>query len=417
MFVETLLARYLRYASKHYMHFEATSGVGLPVPQQDRKYLLYIHIPFCEELCPFCSFHRIEFDPETATAYFRALRREIKCYHQEGYDFSSVYIGGGTPTVLPEELGETLSLVCSLFSIKQISVETNPNHLKDDVLSILKSAGVNRLSVGVQSLDDGLFVNMQRYEKYGSAPEIVERLQHTQGLFNTLNVDMIFDLPHQTLRSLEYDLQVLTEQMQVDQVTFYPLMSSSATQRTMRQQMGGNGRHKGNTFYHRILEAMEQNYQPSSAWCFSRTGSMIDEYIVDHDEYVGVGSGSFSYLGGVAFSNTFSIDRYIGRVNQGKIAVSAIRRYDEYEQMQYEFLMRLFGLTLDVAAMEAKYGERFFKDLWKEFLAFKLLGAIEKNGNQYRLTKKGMYYWVTMMREFFIGVNNFRDQMRSLVER
>jgi coproporphyrinogen III oxidase-like Fe-S oxidoreductase len=415
MLIEALLTRYLRYTNKNNMRFEITPNIALPMPRRGRKYLLYVHIPFCEALCPFCSFHRVKLDLIQALDYFRALRTEIKRYHEKGYDFSSVYVGGGTPTVMPEELGETLDLIRSLYSVKQISVETNPNHLKDDVLSVLKSVGVNRLSVGIQSFDDELLKEMERY-KYGSGSEIVERLQNTQGLFDTLNADMIFNLPHQTLASLENDLQILTNKVQMDQVTFYPLMPSSTTQEAMSRQMGNGNYRREKRFYKRILGAMEPDYRPSSAWCFSRNASLIDEYIVDHDEYVGAGSGSFSYLNGVTCSSTFAIDGYINDINEGKTAICALRRHNRYEQMQYKFLVGLFGLTMDKAALEARYGKRFSRDLWKEFLVFRLLGAIKEDGNQYRLTKKGMYYWVVMMREFFIGVNNFRDQMRSCAE-
>ena len=88
--------------------------------------------------------------------YCKALRQEILLYRDLGYEFSGIYVGGGTPTVMVDELAEILSLAKTVFPIREISVETNPNHLTDDRLGILKDVGVNRLSVGVQSFDDGL---------------------------------------------------------------------------------------------------------------------------------------------------------------------------------------------------------------------------------------------------------------------
>lgn len=413
MLIEWLLTRYLRRVNKNYMRFEATSNVDLPSPRPGRKYLLYVHVPFCEILCPYCSFHRVKLNWPQVRDYFRALRTEIRQYHERGYDFCAVYVGGGTPTVIPEELGQTLDLIRSLYSIERISVETNPNHLRDDVLSLLESVGVNRLSVGVQSFDDRLLKEMARYEKYGSGAEIAARLEETQGLFDTLNADMIFNLPHQTVASLENDVRVLMQEVRVDQVTFYPLMPSAATREVMGRQMGRSSFSREKHLYQKILEVMPWDYRPSSAWCFSRTAAMIDEYIVDHPEYAGVGSGAFGYLNGMTYANTFSIDRYIDEIGAGRTAIAAQRRHSRYEQMQYEFVMGLFGLSLDGAALRAKYGRRFVWDLWKEFSAFRLLSAIKKEGERYHLTRRGMYYWVVMMREFFIGVNNFRDQMRS----
>jgi len=89
-----------------------------------------------------------------------------------------LYIGGGTPTVMMEELTALLDLVRSLFSVREISVETNPHHLTDTNVRLLQEAGVNRLSVGVQSFDDDLLRRMDRYDKYGRGNEIAARLRH-----------------------------------------------------------------------------------------------------------------------------------------------------------------------------------------------------------------------------------------------
>ena len=104
--------------------------------------------------------------------YFEALRREIRLYHEAGFRFADVYVGGGTPTVHPEELLATLALVRSLSPVVTISIETNPNHLEPALLRRYAEAGVTRLSVGVQSFDDGLLTRMERLAKYGSGEQI-----------------------------------------------------------------------------------------------------------------------------------------------------------------------------------------------------------------------------------------------------
>jgi coproporphyrinogen III oxidase-like Fe-S oxidoreductase len=329
-----------------------------------------------------------------------------------GFDFVDVYIGGGTPTVLPEELLATVQLIRSLYSIKQLSVETNPNHLRDDIMDILQECGVNRLSVGIQSFADHLLQEMDRYHKYGSGEEIKARLIAARNRFHTLNADMIFNLPHQTIASLLKDIAILKE-VQVDQVTFYPLMTSKAAQQAMTEQMGQVTFKRERAYYRTIVAGLAPDYQPSSAWCFSRQETMIDEYIVDHPEYVGIGSGAFGYLNGRTYANTFSIPQYIAAVTAGGLGINAQRQYTRYQQLQYDFMMGLFGLSLAKSELEKKYGRGFARMLWKELLAMKWLGAIKEDEQYYHLTDKGMYYWVVMMREFFIGVNNFRDQMRN----
>jgi coproporphyrinogen III oxidase-like Fe-S oxidoreductase len=190
-------------------------------------------------------------------------------------------------------------------------------------------------------------------------------------------------------------------------------MPAHSTRKTMSQTVGKVTFHREAKFYELILKEMRREYHPCSAWCFSRGDHMIDEYIVEHEEYVGIGSGAFSYLDGVLYSSTFSINRYIDYVRSGGGGIVNQRRFHRPEQLRYDFLINLFGLALNGETMSRKYGEAWQRALWKEFLFFRLLGALAVDGDVYRLTERGMYYWVVMMREFLCGVNNFREDMRA----
>lgn len=386
----------------------------LPLPNSGRgPVLLYVHVPFCEALCPFCSFHRVLLKQPKAKRYFTALRKEICAYKEAGFVFDDVYVGGGTPTVLPDELRKTLQLIQSLFPIKRISVETNPNHLSSQRLSDLIDMGVNRLSVGVQSFDDKLLKAMGRYDRYGGGSEILDRLQHASGIFDTLNVDMIFNQPLQTRESLVRDITILTSNKFADQVSFYPLMPATTTSKAMSKQMGKVSFDNERKYYEQILTHMRPEFEPSTAWCFARKRGLIDEYIVDHEEYIGVGSGAFSYIDGCFYSSSFSIERYIDNVAHGESGIVMGRRLSKLEQLRYRFLVSLFGLDLDWEELCREYPRSGITPLWKERMFFKSIGAIRKSGSHYHLTNRGMYYWVVLMREFLMGVNNFREQMRS----
>jgi coproporphyrinogen III oxidase-like Fe-S oxidoreductase len=411
--LERVLTPYVRHQFRRTMHFSPAGEGLLPIPDPNKQYLLYIHVPFCEALCPFCSFHRVLLKQPRANRYFNALRREIHSYKDKGFRFVDVYVGGGTPTVLPEQLLETLQLVRSLFPIQRISVETNPNHLNSGTFAALEKAGVDRLSVGVQSFDDGLLAEMGRLKRYGSGKEIVARLKAAYGVFNTLNVDMIFNLPHQTAASLGRDIDTLTGESIADQVSFYPLMSAPSTTRAMLKDMGRVSYNRERSFYEQILKGMAPTYHPSTAWCFARERGLVDEYIVDHDDYVGVGSGAFSYVDGRFYSSSFSINRYIDRVERGRAAIVMGRKLSDWERLRYELLIKLFGLELDWSQLCGSRPNSWLVPLWKERLALQLIGALQRDGNRYRLTTSGMYYWVVMMREFLTGVNNFRDEMRA----
>jgi coproporphyrinogen III oxidase-like Fe-S oxidoreductase len=170
-------------------------------------------------------------------------------------------------------------------------------------------------------------------------------------------------------------------------------------------------------FYHRIVRRLVPAYRFSSAWCFSRKAAMIDEYIVDYDEYGGLGSGSIGYLSGVCYANTFDIGDYISRVGRGELPLAATRVFSHRDRIRYDFLMKLFGTRLEPAELRAKYGGAFFGPLWLDLIAFSLIGALAWHRPAITLTRRGRYAWVVLMREFFTAVNNFRDYCRGMQPR
>lgn len=373
---------------------------------------LYVHIPFCEVLCPFCSFHRVRYQPAKTRRYFQALRREIQLYHDLGFRFRDVYVGGGTPTVDADEMLATLDLVRRLWPVKAMSIETNPNHLDRDTLVRYRDVGVTRLSVGVQSFDDGLLAGMDRLEKYGSGALIRERLAAMRGVFPTLNVDMIFNLPGQSLAMLDADIDALLA-LEVDQVSFYPLMTAPTARHKMEKSMGRVDPTLRHAMYERVLDRLAGHYHPNSAWCFSRDSGMFDEYIIDEDDYVGVGSGAFSYVEGQMYSTTFSLNHYCRRVEGGQSGITQRRTLGLKERMRYDFLVRLFGGELRRDYVRRRHGRAFEWRMAPELAAMRLVGAIRQDPDAIRLTRRGMYCWVLMMAEFFNAVNDVREHMRE----
>jgi len=407
-----LIGAAMRRTNARALRFDPRPG-GPPSPERGRRYLLYLHVPFCETLCPFCSFHRVQFKASRARPYFDALRTEIRRYADLGFDFDEVYVGGGTPTVLPDELGATLRLVRERFPVRDISVETNPNHLTAEVVDSLQATGVTRLSVGVQSFDDALLKRMGRYQAYGSGEQIAAGLARVRDTFQTLNVDLIFNLPDQSADSFARDLRILRDEIRATQVSFYPLMATEATRERMRREMGLGARDNEYRFYQMIGAGLGPEYRADSAWCFSRGPGMVDEYVVDQEDYVGAGSGAFGYLHGRLTASTFSLREYQARIAAGELGITRSRDFSRREQLRYHLLMRLFGLRLDKAVTRKRFGDRAWRSLLPEITALKLAGAIRETGDELQLTDRGMYYWVVMMREFFTGVNRFREAMRD----
>lgn len=412
MLVEKIISYIVRERSSKYLQLYSDSINGPPPKQSGQPPLmLYVHVPFCEELCTYCSFHRVKYQEKLAIDYFSALRQEIKLYMQAGYDFNAVYIGGGTPTVLMDELITTINFIRSCFSIEEISVETNPNHLDEKTMQQLKLAGVQRLSVGVQSFDDEILKAMDRYHKYGSGAQIVNRIKAAQGYFKTLNIDMMFGFPKQTQEKLDRDLEIINE-LKIDQVTFYPLMLSTMTQREVQEKMGSMREGNCKSLYEKIRQTLGREYRPRTAWCFSRSDASIDEYVVNYDEYAGVGSGAFGYLQGTVYANTFDLAEYIRRANQGEFPVSGKRNCSPCSLIFYDFLMQFFDLSIDLNQLKKKHGTYLTLLLLPTIFFFLLVGGISSQGGRGLFVTTNPYFGVIMMREFFTSVNNFRDYCR-----
>jgi len=271
---------------------------------------------------------------------------------------------------------------------------------------------VQRLSVGVQSFDDGLLKQMNRYEKFGSGAGILESIRYAAPFFKSLNVDMILNFPSQTPEILRRDAQLVIASG-AQQTTFYPLMTSPSVSRSMAQSLGQLRPEREAQYYSILCDELSSAFKPMSAWTFTRDGTqMIDEYIVDSEEYVGVGSGVFSYLDGTLYASTFSLNEYSRKVAAGQMGVTGIQPFSRHLQMRYKMMMDLFGLNFDRAAFKQRFGVPPAVGLWLEMLFFNLMGAFERS-NRSQPTPVGRYLSLVIMREFFTGVNRLRDIARK----
>ncbi len=417
MLQEKVLTSIMRTLNSSKLQFKPTEISHFPPPKKKQSYMLYIHVPFCERLCPYCSFNRFSFDEGKARAYFASLRKEMQMVADQGFKCETLYVGGGTPTILLDELLQTLDKAYELFDIEDASCETNPNHLVPEIVDSLKGK-IKRLSVGVQSFNDDLLKQMGRYEKYGSAQEIVERIYYAKDYFQSLNVDMMFNFPSQTEEMLFKDLETVAA-TGASQTTFYPLMASPSVRDSLRKTVGEVDESREEHFYHIIDEVLcggaNPAYTHSSAWTFNAVeNSMIDEYIVNYEEYPAIGSGAMSYLEGNLYVNTFSLKQYGEKIELGMLSAMGENRFLKTDRMRYRFLMQLFGLKLDKKQWESDFGCSVERGLPAEYLFMKLAGAFDVDDDEkITLTPRGRYLLVAMMREFFIGVNSLRDAARS----
>lgn len=401
----------IRNSMSDYLQIENIDDEVKRKVDKNKKYLLYIHIPFCHTFCPFCSFHKFIYNENAATKYFAVLREELRKVHDEGFEFDSLYVGGGTTLINEKELITTLELIKELFDINEISCESDPNHLNPDSLKQF-SGLIDRLSIGVQSFDDTILKKVHRYEKFGSGKEVEKKLKAMGDFLPNTNIDLIFNFPEQTKQSLRRDLQIAKE-VGVSQITTYPLMNSGLTEHSMQLAFGAQHNNKEYDFYKIIREEFSE-YELNNAWSFSKHHTNFnDEYVGSHDEYVGVGSGAFSFLNGHLYINAFDLKTYSELVAKRPHAIIAQSTFGKKEQIKYHFLTALFNGKINIKTFNEAFETDMKKSFAKELFALKQVGAIKIVDDMLVNTPFGDYLAVCMMKSFYSGMDKVRALFRS----
>ncbi|MCL1075649.1 coproporphyrinogen III oxidase family protein [Shewanella dokdonensis] len=402
------------YVDKN-LRLDTMSADVMPAPIAGKKYMLYAHVPFCHTLCSYCTFHRFLFKEDKARRYFVALRKEMDMVKALGYDFESMYIGGGTTTVLEDELARTIEHAKTLFpSIKEVSCESDPQHLDSPGFKQLKGL-VDRMSIGVQSFNDDILRMTERLDKFGSGQETFDKIMAAKELFPIINVDLIFGFRGQTDEVIQHDLD-MASRLDPRQITTYPLMVTHQTRKSVKATLAAPHADMANQ-YRMILNTLVGQYNQLSAWAFGKANNEgFDEYVIDYDEYLGVGSGSFSFLNDTLYVNTFSLRNYEERIKNGKMGVEQQKNYSKKDVMQYRFLLGMFSGRLSRKYFRDTFGVNLDTALLKEMTSMKLIGALKndpENPEELIVTDNGKMMGLLMMKEFYSGMDNVRAQLRK----
>ena len=409
--LSNMIRRVVRYEGKKFLDLREINDDFYSLHDQNNvkdKASLYVHIPFCRRLCPFCSFNRYPFKEDLAKHYYQNLRKEIEIYKNRGFTFDNVYFGGGTPTVSMEDLLEFLDFLHDVFDIKLISLETNPDDVNPDNLKELALRDVKRLSIGIQSFDDEILKSVGR--GYFKGDELQEIVSSAKGYFDTLNIDLIAGFPSQSLEQFSKDISIFKD-LEVDQATFYPLMPSPRRKTAVERRFAKIDLSREKQFYDIIVnEVLHDGYIPSTPWCFSSERErLIDEYIIEYDDYVGTGCGAVSYVDGIFFVNSFSVPNYNSLLENNRLPTVRWRRLSPREEAQYYLFTKLFGLKLDKQAFQARFNKNMSRTLFLELFLLKRVGILhEKDGIMF-VPEKGMFHVSTIVKEFFTALNNLRE--------
>ncbi|MCI6989008.1 MAG: coproporphyrinogen III oxidase family protein [Campylobacter sp.] len=381
------------------------------IPNPNKKYMLYAHVPFCHTFCPYCSFHKYAYDEDLCKEYFVNLRKELLMMKEAGYEFDSMYVGGGTTLIDEYELLKTLELAKKTFNIAQISCETDPNHIEPKKLSMFKGV-IDRLSVGVQSFDNDILKKVARYTKFGDKNTLIEKLSKAIDILPILSLDLIFNFPFQTKEALIDDIKT-AKMLNPQQITLYPLMKSNITKEAIAKTLGVSSVDNEKEFYRVILDEFK-DYHQNNAWSFSKKLSNLkDEYVGQNHEYVGIGSGAFSFLDGRLLINAFNLKAYSNFIQKSQSPVIAKCDFSKNDRIKYIFLTELFDGDIDIDEFNLTHSCDLKKDLFAELWLLKLANALSVDDGVIKLNDLGRYICVILMKEFYIGMDRVRATFRD----
>ena len=365
---------------------------------------IYLHIPFCDQMCRYCPYNRELYRSEVAREYASAVRREIDFYADVvgKRPITSLYIGGGTPTTMLhsgienilEHLFATFDMQCDLH------MESHPNDLCPDNLRKISSLGVRHLSVGVEALQDRHLETLGRTYTTSEVRTAVDRA--VSWGFECVNVDVMFALPHQTYQEIEETGHALME-MGVDQVAAYPLFSFPYTRMGGRQ--GENGSRIPRVFRRRkMLRVLESifygaGFERSSVWAFTRKG--VPKYCsVTVPLYLGLGASGGTYLKDIFYLNTFNVAEYIDTLRKSGMAIALSLDLSKKMQMAGWLYWRVYETRFDKADFEERFGKDFDSVYGGYIKPLASIGFLEDDGGEIVLSDKGTY-WLHAFEDLF----------------
>lgn len=365
---------------------------------------IYLHIPFCDRICPYCPYNKEVYSEEACRNYVLAVIREIDSYIPMLKDkqVTSFYIGGGTPTTM---LGKGLETIINhiyrhLHMKCYVHMESHPNHLTADNLDIIEEMGVKYLSIGVEALQDRHLRALERPYTVKEVKKCVERAVSRS--FNCVNIDYMFDLPGQTSTEVEQAGRDIVE-LGVHQVATYPLFRFPYTR--LGCEFHGTRNAVGTMFRRRrllkILEGIFYNagYNRSSVWAFTKKG--VDKYCsVTVPLYLGVGASGGSYLKDIFYVNTFNVNEYIRAVCGGRFPIALSIDLSEDMQMAGWLYWRIYETKFRKSDFQNRFNRSFDEKYGKQMKFLNRLGYLRNGNGQISLSDRGTY-WIHAFEDFF----------------
>ena len=273
---------------------------------------VYIHIPFCRTICSYCDFCKVLYNGPWITNYLNTLLKEINKRY-EGEEIKTLYIGGGTPSILSiKDLKYLLEIikVFKLNKLEEFTFECNINDINEEMLDILKENKVNRLSIGIESFNENKLQFMERYHTYEDVQKKIELIRNKG--FNNINIDLIYGIPNESIKDLKKDLELFLS-LKPDHISTYSLIIEDNTKIGISNILPIE-EELDREMYDLICKKLEDNkYNRYEVSNFSLPGKESKHNLQywNNNEYYGFGLGASGYIHGVRYDNTRSLTNYL----------------------------------------------------------------------------------------------------------
>lgn len=367
----------------------------------------YVHIPFCTQICHYCDFSKVFIKNQPVDDYLRALLEEIRAYEPGPVD--TLYIGGGTPSALSAaQLEFLLEGLASIFDISQVqewTLEANPGDLSQDKIEVMANAGLNRISLGVQTFNNRELRQIGRMHQEKDIYDNIDRLKAAG--FHNISIDLIYALPNQTMEQVKTNVQKALA-LDIPHMSLYSLILENHTvfmNRMRRGQLNLPQEDLEVDMFHYIINSLkEAGYDHYEISNFCRPGYESRHNLMywDNAEYYGLGAGASGYLNGVRYRNHGPIRHYLNAVEAGNARV-----YEEKlslkEQMEEELFLGLRKRAgVSIQRFEQKF-QRSFEDIYGAIVAQMLEeGLLIREGDRLRTSQKGLFLGDTVAERFIL---------------
>lgn len=314
---------------------------------------LYIHIPFCNVICGYCSFTRFGYQEKLADHYLERLIEDLARVKE----VETIYIGGGTPTALTlSQLDRLLSAISPLIkNAQEITIEANPDSLTDDKIDCLIQHGVNRVSLGVQTTDNQMLKCIGRIHSFEKVIDRVLALR-TKDLPN-ITMDLMYGLPNQTLEDVINDLDKLLELKPVH-LSLYALTIDENTAFFNRNIKAAPSELETQMYLEILKRLTTAGYQHYEIANFALEGyeSLHNKHYWQYDDFYGVGVGASGKEQHVRYTNTVKLDQYLKKETQFHERIELTKADEMFETL-------MMGLRTQQGVSKDKFYNTFNCDL------------------------------------------------------